>query len=129
MAQKYPAICQINAIFTKWACHAPVFPDKGAGLVHPKGIYYMKTETNFRKMLAVAGGLALAVPALSACSEPADDAAVVADDAAMADDSAVMADEAAEDATCAAEEATCAAEEATDAAGDAAAAATEEVTE
>jgi hypothetical protein len=77
----------------------------------------MTTETNFRKMLAVAGGLALAVPALSACAEQADDAAAVAECAA-------------EEATCAAaeatEEAACAAEEA---AGDAACAAEEAVTE
>jgi hypothetical protein len=66
----------------------------------------MTTETNFRKMLAVAGGLALAVPALSACAEQADDAVAVAECAA-------------EDATCAAEEATCAAEDATCAAEEA----------
>ena len=73
----------------------------------------MKTETNFRKMLVVAGGLALAIPALSACSEPADDSAVVADEAAD------EATDAAEVATCAAEDATCAAEDATEATGDA----------
>ncbi|PHR15252.1 MAG: hypothetical protein COA41_16660 [Sphingopyxis sp.] len=73
----------------------------------------MTTETNFRKMLAVAGGLALAVPALSACAEQADDAAVVADDAAE------EAADAADVAECAAEDAACAAEDATEAAGDA----------
>lgn len=78
----------------------------------------MKTETNFRKMLAVAGGLALAVPALSACAEQAEDAAVVADCAAeeatcaaacAADCAACAAGCAADDAACAAG---CAAEEA-----------------
>ena len=42
----------------------------------------MTTETNFRKMLAVAGGLALAVPSLSACAEQAEDAAEAVEEAA-----------------------------------------------
>ncbi|WP_417615095.1 hypothetical protein [Parasphingorhabdus sp.] len=83
----------------------------------------MTTETNFRKMLAVAGGLALAVPALSACAEKADDAVVAECAAEEATDAAEVATCAADTATCAAE---CAATDATCAAGDATCAAAEE---